>query len=168
MQKVVSMNGECLLKNINYKSILKENMNKKCPFCNINKVKTRIIENGNHCFVILSNPRLMPGHLLIIPKRHVEKLSELSNSELADLLKFTVKYQEKIIKNIASGCDVRQNYRPFIKDGKLKVAHLHFHLQPRWPDVSDELFTKCQKYEIELFKPLTDDEKADIEKLLEK
>ena len=143
-------------------------MNKECPFCNINQGKTRIIETEKHCLVVFSNPRLMPGHLLVIPKRHVEKLSELNEVELDDLLKLTIKFQEKIIKNIAPGCDIRQNYRPFIKDGELKVSHLHFHLQPRWPDVSDELFIKCQKLEIGLFKSLSDDEKSNIEELLRK
>lgn len=116
--------------------------------------------------MIFSNPRLMPGHLLVIPKRHVEKLSELNKDELDDLLKTTIKYQEKVIKDLAPGCDIRQNYRPFIKDGDLKVSHLHFHVQPRWPDTEDELFTKCQIHEIKLFKPLPITEKNRIEKLL--
>lgn len=138
-------------------------MKNNCPFCNTNKEKSRILAKYKYCFVLFSNPRLMPGHLLVIPYRHVEKLSELNQRELNELIKITIKFQEKIIKNIAQGCDIRQNFRPFIKDGKLKVNHLHFHLQPRYPNMDDELYAKCQIHEIKLFKPLT---KPEIQKIL--
>lgn len=137
-----------------------------CPFCKINKKKTWIIEQSEFSIVIFSSPRIMPGHLLTIPKRHVEKLSELTESELNNLIKLTIKYQEKIIKNIAPGCDIRQHYRPFIKDGKLKVSHLHFHLHPRWPNVKDELYVKCQIHEEKIFKPLTISEINEITRKL--
>ena len=58
-----------------------------CPFCNINSEKTRILEDKKFVRVIFSNPRLMPGHLLIIPKRHVEKISELNKEEQMNYLK---------------------------------------------------------------------------------
>lgn len=139
---------------------------KICPFCELNKEKTRVIEESRFSRVIFSNPRMMPGHLLTIPKQHVEKLSELTKVELDDLMVMTIKYQEKIVENLASGCDIRQNYRPFIKEGELKVSHLHFHIQPRWPDVKDELFMKCQIHEFDLFKPLLQEEMKKIIKLL--
>jgi len=53
----------------------------ECPFCNINSEKTRILKDGNFTRVVFSNPRLMPGHLLVIPKRHVEKISDLNKEE---------------------------------------------------------------------------------------
>jgi len=53
----------------------------KCPFCNINSEKTCIIKDKEFVRVIFSNPRLMPGHLLIVPKRHIEKTSESNNEE---------------------------------------------------------------------------------------
>jgi len=46
-----------------------------CVFCDINKEKTRLIKNGKNVFIIFSNPRLMEGHLLVVPKRHVAKIS---------------------------------------------------------------------------------------------
>jgi diadenosine tetraphosphate (Ap4A) HIT family hydrolase len=53
-----------------------------CPFCEITTEKTeRVIRETESTFAVLSNPQLMSGHLLVIPKRHVEKLSELSKEE---------------------------------------------------------------------------------------
>lgn len=127
-----------------------------CPFCEIDKEKTRIIYKGKHCLVILSNPRLMPGHLLVVPKRHVEKLSELKEVERKELFELTIKFQEEILKKIANGCDIRQNYRPFQKQTNLKIHHLHIHLQPR--EFKDELYSVSQTYETDLFKPLNESE----------
>ena len=45
---------------------------------------------------MFSNPRLMEGHLLVIPKRHVEKLSELNEEERKELFDTVIEYQEKI------------------------------------------------------------------------
>jgi len=124
-----------------------------CPFCHINKEKTRIIKEKKHIFVALSNPRLMPGHLLIIPKRHVEKLSELTEEEKNELFNTTIEFQEKILSKTACGCDIRINYRPFQKQDNLKINHLHVHLQPR--ELFDELYKKCQIFEKDIFKKLT-------------
>ncbi len=134
-----------------------------CPFCNINKEKNRIIKAGKYVWVIMSNPRLVEGHLLVVPKRHVEKLSELNNDEKDELVNTTIEFQELILKKYASGCDIRQNCRPFQKESKLKVNHLHIHLQPR--ELFDELYKVSQIYEKELFKDLGDKEIKKFTKL---
>jgi len=136
-----------------------------CPFCNINLEKTRILKDGNSIRVIFSNPCLMPGHLLVIPKRHVEKISDLNKDEQEELFKTIIEFQEKILSKVASGCDIRQNYRPFQKQDRLKVNHLHFHLHPR--ELFDELYKKCQIFEGEVFKDLSSVELDKIFKLLD-
>ncbi len=136
----------------------------ECRFCKIKTEKTRIIEETQNTFVVLSNPRLMPGHVLVIPRRHVLKLSELNQQELNELIEKVIEYQEKIISKIAKGCDIRQNLRSFQKEDDLKVDHLHIHLQPR--ELYDELYEKCQIYEKSVFKKLSEKEKEEIIKLL--
>jgi histidine triad (HIT) family protein len=134
----------------------------ECPFCNINSEKTRIIKEKEFVRVIFSNPRLMPGHLLIVPKRHVEKTSELNVEEQKELFETIIEFQEKILSKVSSGCDIRQNYRPFQKQGRLKVNHLHFHLHPR--ELFDELYEKCQVFEKDVFQNLSPEE---LDKMLE-
>jgi diadenosine tetraphosphate (Ap4A) HIT family hydrolase len=128
----------------------------ECPFCDISKEKNEILKEGRFFYVILSNPSLMEGHTLIVPKRHLENVKELNGDEERELFGLIREFEEKILKNLSSGCDFKQNYRPFMKQGKLKVNHLHFHLQPR--DLYDELYEKCQKFETEIFKELSKDE----------
>jgi diadenosine tetraphosphate (Ap4A) HIT family hydrolase len=103
----------------------------------------------------------MPGHLLVVPKRHVLHLSDLNDSEQKELFDTAIRYQEKILNNIASGCDLKQHNRPFLPENDLKVDHVHVHLQPR--EFEDELYTKSQIYDREIFKPL---EQEEIEKIL--
>ena len=134
-----------------------------CRFCDINNTKGRIIESLQHCSVIFSNPRLMVGHLLVIPHRHVLNLNELSDEERKELFDVVIKYQNKILEKVASGCDIKQHNRPFLPENDLKVDHLHIHLQPR--EFEDELYLKSQIKDREIFKPLTENEMEQIERL---
>lgn len=135
-----------------------------CPFCEIINNKTeRIIKETKNVFVILSNPRLMPGHLLVIPKRHIEKFSELSSEERGDLFDMAIKLEEKILENFSSGCDMTQHYRPFLKQGRLKVNHLHIHLRPR--EFEDEFYQKVLKHEKDVFRDLSEEEFKGYKKL---
>lgn len=135
-----------------------------CPFCSIDVKKTEIIQAGKNYYVALSNPRLVPGHLLVIPKRHIEKLSELNKKERQELFEAVIQLEEKILERYASGCDIRQHYRPFIKPNWVKVNHLHFHLQPREPE--DHLYQTVQKHEQDLWQKLPQKERKKIVRLL--
>ncbi|MBW3019040.1 hypothetical protein KY329_02555, partial [Candidatus Woesearchaeota archaeon] len=60
-----------------------------------------------------------------------------------------VKFQKTRLEKY-EGCDIRQNFRPFLKDSDIKVSHLHFHLLPR--TFEDEYYKVCQVHENELWK----------------
>lgn len=136
-----------------------------CAFCKIIKENSeRIIRQTEKVFVVLSNPKLMRGHFLVIPKRHVEKLNELDKEEKLELFEEIINVENVILEKIASGCDLTQHYRPFIKQNNLKVDHIHFHLKPR--EFEDELYKKVQIHEKELFSELTKKELEEIEKLI--
>jgi diadenosine tetraphosphate (Ap4A) HIT family hydrolase len=106
----------------------------------------------------------MPGHLLVIPKRHLEKVSQLNKEEKIEVFDTIIEFQEKILAKFAKGCDIKSNYRPFIPQGRTKVNHLHFHLQPR--EFEDELYQKSQKFDKELWKDLAEEEIIKLTKLL--
>jgi len=135
--------------------------NSGCPFCKQNK--TLLVKDGKFGYVQLSNPRLVDGHLLVIPKRHVERLAELTEEERKEIFDMAAEIQDKITGRFASGCDVRQNYRPFLPQGRLKADHLHIHLIPR--EFEDELYKKSMIFETDLFRDLTDEERVRFVKL---
>src|SRR3989338_1723642 len=97
-------------------------MNEPCPFCTSAKQEQRILKEGQYAYVIFSNPRLMPGHLLVIPKRHMEgKIKDLSKEERDEIFDLIAEFQSKILEKLASGCDIRQNYNQEEKNQLIRL-----------------------------------------------
>lgn len=138
-------------------------MSNSCPFCEIDHEKTRIVRKDKFVTTILSNPRLVPGHTLVIPNRHVYEPWKLKDEEIIAVFRAINYARTKLLKSMATGCDIRQNYRPFIKQNSLKVDHVHFHVLPRTNE--DELYQKSMQFEKEIFADLTDNEREKMLKL---
>ncbi len=134
-----------------------------CPFCS---AKDRVLKENEHAFVLLSNPRKVPGHALVIPKRHVEEPWDLSVDERRDIFALLDWVSQSLIAaRLGDGVDVRQNYRPFMQKGKLSVRHIHFHAVPRTQD--DYIYQVSEKYDTELFAELDPSEAKEVTKLLQ-
>lgn len=133
-----------------------------CPFCGILETETeRVIRQGTNTAVFLSNPRLMPGHTLVVPKRHIEKPWELDPKEILEIFEQIRFIEDRLLNSgLATGCDIRQNYRPFMQQGRIKIDHVHFHILPR--TMEDELYQKSMRHETELFLDLEDEERTDV------
>jgi len=122
-----------------------------CVFCNTDNLK--IIRESKNTITFLSNPCLMKGHCLVIPKKHFENILEIPEEILFELIKEVREVKRLLIERFgASGCDIRQNYRPFLEDDRLKVSHLHFHVIPR--ELEDELYKKSMIFEKDVFEDL--------------
>lgn len=132
-----------------------------CPFC---EPKERVLKENEHAQVLLSNPRKVAGHFLVVPKRHVEKPWELTETELKDIFELIFFIEQKIIGKLGDGCDIRQNYRPFMPQNQLKVNHVHFHVIPR--SLNDYIYSVSEKYDTQLFAELDDMERDEVSKLL--
>jgi diadenosine tetraphosphate (Ap4A) HIT family hydrolase len=132
-----------------------------CPFCNL---KDRILKENDHAILILSNPRKVPGHILVVPKRHIEEPWQLTADELTDIFKLIFFAEQRILGNLGDGVDIRQNYRPFKKQDDLKKNHVLFHVVPLAQD--DYIYTISEKFERDLFAELDDLERKEVEKLL--
>jgi len=118
---------EYIKKNISEKSKLSKN----CTFCNIkSEDPLLLVLEGKTCYIQANKYPYATGHLLIIPKRHVNDINSLTTSErielfnLMDLSIFSLKlYLKPEGYNI--GCSV----------GKVageSMPHLHFHVLPRF------------------------------------
>ena len=138
-------------------------MNQECPFCATAREEQRTLKDGKYMYVILSNPRLMPGHLLVIPKRHVMQLVELTKEERDELLDLLIEFEEKILQKLSAGCDLRQHYKPYVENSRTSVKHFHFHLYPR--DLNDELHQATDPVQKPLYQDLPEEEKERLSKL---
>jgi diadenosine tetraphosphate (Ap4A) HIT family hydrolase len=132
------------------------------PFCNLGK---RIIKENELAMVFLSNPRVTEGHFLISPKRHVEIPWDLTKDELLAVFELIFEVESKIINLLGTGCDIRQNYRPFMKQSRVKIDHVHFHVIPR--TYEDRIYQVSQKHENELWEDLSDEEHDRVARLLQ-
>ena len=132
-----------------------------CPFCNLGD---RILKQNKTAAAFLSNPRKVPGHFLVIPKRHIEKPWDLTNEELEDVFELVFFIEQKLVSKLGQGADIRQNYRPYIAPGKIKQDHVHFHVYPRYND--DYLEQVSEKFERDLFTDLDEGEKEEFTNLL--
>lgn len=132
-----------------------------CPFCNPIE---RIITSNASAQMMLSDPRKVPGHTLVMPKRHVEEPWMLTEQEIIDIFALIAVAEQRIVGKLGTGCDIRQAYRPFLKQDALKVNHLTFHVIPRAKD--DYLYSVSEKYEEDLFAELDDLERDEVTKLL--
>lgn len=132
-----------------------------CPFCN---PLERIVKENASAQVMLSDPRKVPGHILVMPKRHVVKPWDLTQQELKNVFELIFFIEQRIIGKLGDGCDVRQNYRPFMKQSALKIDHVHFHVIPR--SFQDYIYSVVEKHEADLFAELDDLESDAVTKLL--
>ena len=127
-----------------------------CPFCEIKNESFRLLAETEHSIAFLSNPYIVDGQTLITPKRHIEEPWQMNEAERKDLFDLVLRLQQILTSTYSTGCDIRENYRPFMKQSQVKIDHIHFHLQPR--EMEDELYTVSQIHENKLWKQL--DEKA--------
>ncbi|MBN1156395.1 HIT family protein [Candidatus Woesearchaeota archaeon] len=104
----------------------------KCMFCTLTKP---VLSNSLFYAVYDGNP-VQDGHMLVIPKRHVNSVSELSDAEAIAMLDLMRKAKEHIRQNFNSN-----DFNHGINDGAAAgqtVPHLHIHIIPRYNgDIDD-------------------------------
>lgn len=96
-----------------------------CPFCDEKSQTGKVIYENNSIYVIPNLTKYdlwemvdVTDHLLVIPKRHVTALSQLSKAERLDIMNTCADYEEKGYSVYARGVG-------FIKRS---VEHQHTHL----------------------------------------
>jgi histidine triad (HIT) family protein len=105
-----------------------------CVFCRIaagTLPSTKVYEDGSTLAIMDINP-LTPGHLLVMPKAHVETLFEADENAVAGVIRVVVRIAKAVRGTLKpDGLNVLQaNGRAAFQS----VPHLHFHLIPRRVD----------------------------------
>ncbi|MBS3905094.1 MAG: HIT family protein [Simkania sp.] len=100
-----------------------------CAFCEESVLKRQQFYEDDLVIALYSHKPVVPGHLLVIPKRHVERFEELSNEELLRIKEVVAKIHA-VAKEIYGTSD----YLLLQKNGTAAgqtVPHLHVHYFPR-------------------------------------
>ena len=108
---------------------------KGCLFCRliaeIKDAKNFILRRSSYCFAILNIYPYNNGHLMIVPKRHVDSVHALSDAEKLDWLDLYEEARRALAKTLKP-----HGFNVGINIGRVGGAgvphHLHLHLVPRW------------------------------------
>ena len=138
----------------------------ECDFCDISSLKNRIINENDFAFVFPSNTPIVPGHLLIVPKRHVQYYEDLTSEEKTSIEDLRV-WSKKSLRNVfgAQGFNYAWNEEAI---GGQSVPHFHLHIVPRTENDAGIYEYEPRKF---LYRPGSraespEEELADVVKLL--
>lgn len=110
-----------------------ESEDSECVFCRIKRSEESdpVLTRSDRSFVVLNKFPYSPGHILVIPNRHIGELEDLDDEESLDL--------QRLMKRSVKA--LREEYAPHgfnigMNLGRVAGAgvpdHLHWHVVPRW------------------------------------
>jgi diadenosine tetraphosphate (Ap4A) HIT family hydrolase len=100
-----------------------------CDWCNNLDLEWRIIRSNELWLSFVSKPWFRDGHCLVIPRRHISAVNELSVEESAGIMGELGRLSKLLDKGFGSG--LMQKYMPKQSQNGVKMNHLHFHVFPR-------------------------------------
>ena len=100
-----------------------------CPFCTNKEVMERIIVENNLAIAFPTNTPIVPGHILICPKRHIKYYEEATEEEKRAIEELRVKIR-KALKEVFQTQGFNWAWNEEIIGGQ-SVPHFHLHVVPR-------------------------------------
>ena len=141
---------------------LKSKIMEDCIFCKIAKgeIPHNKVYEDDHTVAFLDISPATPkgGHILVIPKKHYELITDVPDKELNSIISIIKKLSAVLLK-LYPGLNIIQNNK---KVAGQAVPHTHFHLIPRYE--GDNI--KINYWETHKYKPGEDKEIADKIKTL--
>lgn len=105
-----------------------------CPLCDIPRKSDEdglVVARGETVYAVLNLYPYNPGHLMILPYRHVPGLEDLDERESAELMAFT-QYALRTIRGVSHPDAFNVGINLGSAAGGSLAAHLHQHVVPRW------------------------------------
>jgi ATP adenylyltransferase len=106
----------------------------QCPFCGIapaDDERRLVVARGETCFVILNLYPYNPGHLMVVPYRHVSAYIDLTHDETIEVAELTRTAIRVLTQTLGPhGLNLGMNQGAVAGAGI--AAHLHQHIVPRW------------------------------------
>jgi bis(5'-adenosyl)-triphosphatase len=120
-----------------------------CPFCKSSIKQVAFVESENFLAIYNRSP-ILPGHSLIIPRDHYQRLLDVPPILLAEMMEFSTRAVRILMMAFKA-----EAFDWTIQDGAAAgqtVPHLHLHLIPRLPnDLSNpgDWFIELEKSNID-------------------
>lgn len=101
----------------------------RCAYCEIPAIREREIVGDDLAWAFPTNIPIVPGHVLVAPRRCVATLEDMTPEEVQAMFSLREKLKQALIKTFgATGFNYAWN------EGKLagqSVPHFHLHILPR-------------------------------------
>ncbi|MFA7216879.1 MAG: HIT domain-containing protein [Candidatus Paceibacterota bacterium] len=101
----------------------------KCAFCEIPEIRQREIVSNDFAWAFPTNIPIVPGHVLIVPKRCVAKFEDLDKEEVDAIFDLANSLKLALTKTFGA-----EDFNIAWNEGKSagqSVPHFHLHLLPR-------------------------------------
>jgi diadenosine tetraphosphate (Ap4A) HIT family hydrolase len=107
-----------------------------CPFCQRLALRDGVLAEDEHAVAFTDAFPVSDGHSLIVPRRHVASLFDLSSEEMAAVWNLLPVLKQRLdARHAPAGYNVGVNVG---EAAGQTVGHAHVHLIPRFPgDVAD-------------------------------
>jgi ATP adenylyltransferase len=105
-----------------------------CPFDRLVRLpdeEALILARGGSVYAVLNLYPYNPGHLMVVPYRHVADYTELTAAETVELAEFTQRAMT-VIRNVSAPHGFNIGMNQGVVAGAGIAAHLHQHVVPRW------------------------------------
>jgi ATP adenylyltransferase len=105
-----------------------------CPFCRIVDLPDEaalILARGALVYAVLNLYPYNPGHLMVVPYRHIADYTDLTNAETVELAQFTQRAMA-VIRQVSMPHGFNIGMNQGVVAGAGIAAHLHQHVVPRW------------------------------------
>lgn len=105
-----------------------------CPFCRIPTLEDAVglvVARGASVYAVLNLFPYNPGHLMLVPYRHVADYTELEAGERTELGNFT-SHAMTVLRKVSGPHGFNIGINAGDSAGAGIAAHLHQHVVPRW------------------------------------
>lgn len=105
-----------------------------CPFCAIPGHPddgSLVVARGESTYVVLNLHPYNPGHLMVLPYRHVAELEDLTPEESGELMAMT-QQAIRVIRKVSTPHAFNVGLNLGGPAGGSLASHLHQHVVPRW------------------------------------
>jgi ATP adenylyltransferase len=105
-----------------------------CPFCvlvDLDDADALIVARGSQVYGVLNLYPYNPGHLMVVPYRHVADYTSLSAAETVELAEFTQRAMT-VARSVSAPHGFNIGMNQGVIAGAGIAAHLHQHVVPRW------------------------------------
>lgn len=107
----------------------------ECPFCSADIIHS-VFHESRGMLAVYNIAPILPGHSLVLPKRHVESIFELSQEETGDFFSFAREVTHMLNKAFGTrGFDWSLQES---EEAGQTIKHLHLHIIPRKPGDLDQ------------------------------